>query len=110
MYSNQGAKRMKGVCILIAIALLAATPILLWAAENGATLYDEKCSMCHGPKGEGNPEAKLPAVNGTSMTVEKMITYLTKGEQEKTIHAEPIADLNEDQAKAVAEFVITLKK
>ena len=43
------------------------------------------------------------------MTVEKMITYLTKGEKEKTIHAEPIADLNEAQAKAVAEFVVTLK-
>jgi mono/diheme cytochrome c family protein len=109
MYSNQGAKRMKGVCILIAVALLAATPILLWAAENGATLYDDKCSMCHGPKGEGNPEAKMPAVKGTSMTVEKLITYLTKGDKEKTIHADPVGDLNEEQAKAVVEFVKTLK-
>ncbi len=100
---------MKAVCILMAVALLAATPILLWAAENGSTLYSEKCSMCHGEKGEGNPEAKLPAVKGTAMTVEKMITYLTKGEKEKTIHAEPVADLNEAQAKAVSEFVVTLK-
>jgi cytochrome c553 len=109
MYSNQGAKRMKGICVLIAVALLVATPILLWAAEDGAKLYDDKCSMCHGAKGEGNPEAKLPAVKGTSMTVEKLITYLTKGDKEKTIHAEPIADLNEEQAKAVAEFAKTLK-
>ena len=93
----------------MAVALLAATPILLWAAENGATLYDDKCSMCHGPKGEGNPEAKMPAVKGTSMTVEKLITYLTKGDKEKTIHADPVGDLNEEQAKAVAEFVKTLK-
>jgi mono/diheme cytochrome c family protein len=100
---------MKAVSILIAVALLVATPILLWAAENGATLYDEKCSMCHGPKGEGNPEAKMPAVKGSSMTVEKLITYLTKGDKEKTIHAEPIGDLNEEQAKAVAEFVKALK-
>jgi len=100
---------MKGVCILIAAALLAATPLLLWSAENGASIYDDKCSMCHGPKGEGNPEAKLPAVKGTSMTVEKLITYLTKGDKEKTIHADPVGDLNEAQAKAVAEFVKSLK-
>ena len=66
--------------------------------------------MCHGPKGEGVAEAKLPAVRGTSMTVEKMITYLTKGDKEMTIHADPVADLNEEQAKAVAEFVKTLKE
>jgi mono/diheme cytochrome c family protein len=107
---NKGARRMKGVCILIAVALLAATPILLWAEENGATLYDDKCSMCHGPKGEGNAEAKLPAVAGTTMTLEQMITYLTKGDKAKTIHADPVGDLNEAQAKAVAEFVKTLKK
>ena len=100
---------MKSICILIAVALLAATPILLWAAEDGAKLYDDKCSMCHGPKGEGNPEAKLPAVKGTSMTVEKLITYLTKGDKTKTIHSEPVGDLNEAQAKAIAEFVKTLK-
>ena len=51
----------------------------------------------------------MPAVKGTSMTVEKLITYLTKGDKEKTIHAEPIGDLNEAQAKAVSEFVATLK-
>ena len=100
---------MRSICVLIAIALLAATPLLLWAAEDGAALYESKCSMCHGAKGEGNSEAKLPAVKGTSMTVEKMIAYLTKGEKDKTIHAEPIADLNEAQAKAVSEFVVTLK-
>ena len=101
---------MKCVCTLIAVALLAATPILLWAADNGAAIYDDKCSMCHGPKGEGNPEAKMPAVAGTTMTVEKMITYLTKGDKEKTIHADPVGDLSEAQAKTVAEFVKTLKK
>jgi cytochrome c553 len=100
---------MKGVCVLIAVALIAATPLLLLAAENGAALYDEKCSMCHGPKGEGNSEAKLPAVKGTSMTAEKMIVYLTKGDKEKTIHAEPVGDLNAEQAKAVAEFVKGMK-
>jgi len=100
---------MKGVCTLIAVALLAAAPILLWAAEDGAALYESKCSMCHGAKGEGNKDAQMPAVKGTSLTVEQMVTYLTKGDKEKTIHADPIADLNEEQAKAIAEHINQMK-
>jgi cytochrome c553 len=105
----QGVKRMKGVCILIAVALLALTPILLWSAEDGAALYESKCSMCHGAKGEGNSEAKMPAVKGTTMTAEQLVTYLTKGNPEKTIHADPIADLTADQAKAIAEHIKQMK-
>ena len=100
---------MKAICILTAIVLLAATPLLLWAAEDGAALYASKCAMCHGDKGEGNPAANLPAVKGTKMTAEEMITYLTKGDKTKTIHAEPISDLNEAQAKAIAEYIKNLK-
>ena len=100
---------MKGVCILIAVALLVAAPILLWAAEDGAALYESKCSMCHGAKGEGNKDAQMPAVKGTSLTVEKLVTYLTKGDKEKTIHADPIGDLNEEQAKAIAEYIHKMK-
>jgi len=44
--------------ILTVIALLAVTPTLVWFAENGAFLYDSKCSMCHGYKRE---KAILPA-------------------------------------------------
>jgi cytochrome c553 len=96
---------MKGICILAAIALLAATPLLLWAAEDGAALYESKCGMCHGAKGEGNKDANMPAVKGTSLTVEQLVTYLTKGDKTKTIHADPISDLNEEQAKAISEHI-----
>ena len=101
---------MKSICLFLSVALLAAAPIFLWAAEDGAALFESKCSMCHGAKGEGNTEAQMPAVNNTKMTVEQIITYLTKGDKEKTIHAEPISDLNEEQAKAVAEHVKSLNK
>jgi cytochrome c553 len=100
---------MKGICILTVVALIAATPVLLWSAEDGAALYESKCSMCHGAKGEGNAEAKMPAVKGTSMTAEKLVTYLMKGDPEKTIHADPIIDLKADQAKAIADFVKAMK-
>ncbi len=101
---------MKKICLLIAGALLVAAPILLWAAEDGAALYESKCGMCHGAKGEGNTAAQMPAVDNTTMTVEQLITYLTKGDKDKTIHADPISDLNQEQAKAIAEFVKSLKK
>lgn len=100
---------MKGICVLIAIALLAATPLLLWAAEDGAALYESKCSMCHGAKGEGNKDANMPAVQGTSLTVEQLVAYLTKGDKTKTIHADPISDLSEAQAKAIAEHIKNMK-
>jgi len=100
---------MKGICILIAAVLMVSAPIVLWSAEDGAALYASKCAMCHGDKGEGNPAANLPAVKGTSMTVEKLVTYLTKGDKDKTIHADPVSDLTEAQAKAIAEHIKSMK-
>lgn len=100
---------MKGFCILVAFALVAAVPLWLWSAEDGAALYDSKCSMCHGSKGEANKDANIPALKETSMTVEKLVEYLLKGDKSKIIHAEPMGDLNQEQAKAVAEHVKKLK-
>ena len=100
---------MKAFYILMTIALLAAAPIFLWSAENGAALYDSKCSMCHGDKGEGNPPGGIPKVVGTSRTVDQLVTYLTKGDSTKTVHKEPISDLNADQAVAIAEFIKKMK-
>ncbi len=100
---------MKKLCILAAVAVCIATAAFVLSAENGAALYDSKCSMCHGDKGEGNPGAGLPAVKGTSFTAEKLVAYITKGDKSKTIHAEPVGDLNEDQAKTLAEFIKKMK-
>ena len=101
---------MKVVCILTAVALFIMAPVLLWSEENGASVYDSNCSMCHGAKGEGNTDIPAPAVAGTAMTAEQIVTYLLKGDKTKTIHADPVAGVNEEQAKAVAAHVKTLKK
>jgi cytochrome c6 len=100
---------MKKICILASAILLAAAPILILAAEDGAALFGQKCSMCHGEKGEGNKDAGMPAARGTAMTAEKLATFLLKGDSEKAIHANPMGSLNEEQAKAVADFVKSLK-
>jgi mono/diheme cytochrome c family protein len=100
---------MKAICIIIAAVLLVAAPISLWCAEDGAALYDSKCSMCHGAKGVNDASSPVPSVKKTTMDVAKLTTYLSKGDKTKTFHADPVGDLNEAQAKAVAEYVKSLK-
>lgn len=100
---------MKNVCIVMALAMLVAAPLTLLSAEDGAALYKAKCSACHGEKGEGKPAVKFPAVKGTKMTAEQMVEYITKGESGKKIHGNPVSGINEEQAKAVAEFVKSLQ-
>jgi len=100
---------MKRIIILSAVVFLAAIPIALMAQADGAALYSEKCGMCHGAKGEGNKDMGMPAARGTAMTAENLATFLLKGQSDKTIHSNPVGQLNDEQAKAVATFVKNLK-
>ena len=102
---------MKTVCIVIALVMLVAAPLTLLAAEDGAALFKAKCANCHGEKGEGKTMGtmKMPAVKGTKMTAEQFVPYLTKGQAGNKIHANPVSGIDEEQAKAVADFAKTLK-
>jgi cytochrome c553 len=101
---------MKKACFVMALVMLVAMPLSILAQEDGAALYKSKCSACHGEKGEGKPAAKMPAVKGISMDADQLISYLTKGESGKKFpHNNPVSGLSADQAKAVADFVKTLK-
>jgi cytochrome c553 len=100
---------MKGVCILIITAFVLTISIFFMAAEDGAALYEANCAMCHGTKGEGMPDAEMPKISGTSMTVEQLTAYITKGDEEKTIHANPVDGIDETQAQAIAAHVKSLK-
>ncbi len=100
---------MKSICILVTTALLLAIPMFAVPTEGGPALYESNCAMCHGSKGEGNPDADMPKVRGTSMTVEQLTAYITKGDENKTIHALPIDGVDESQAKDIAAYVKNLK-
>ena len=100
---------MKKICILVAVALFATAPMILLVAADGAALYGERCGMCHGPKGDGNKDAGMPAVKGTEMTVERLTNLLFKGDPDMNIHKSPVGQLNEEQAKAVAEFIKSME-
>ena len=91
-------------------AILLAVSLTSVAADDGAVLYKKKCAGCHGANGEGKPAIKAPPLKGTSLEVNQIAQHVTKGESgSKAPHNKGIAGLNDEQAKAVAEWVKTLQ-
>ena len=98
------------VAATLAMASMVIVPAASWGAEDGAALYKAKCSACHGANGEGKPAMKAPALKGTSLGVDQIVDFLTKGDAaKKNPHAKPVSGVNADQAKAIAEHVKSLK-
>jgi len=94
----------------LGILLVAAVPGASWAADEGAALYKLKCAGCHGASGEGKHAVKAPALKGTALDADKIAEHITKGEPtSKPPHKKGISGVTEAQAKAIAEFIKTLK-
>jgi mono/diheme cytochrome c family protein len=98
----------RNVVAWMAIFVVAFTASL--AGEDGAALYKKKCSGCHGGSGEGKSTVKAPALKLTKLEASQIVEHSTKGEpNSKPPHNKAITGLNEEQAKAIAEYVKTLK-
>src|SRR5262249_41824387 len=96
----------RSIIVLTVIALLSMS-FVACAAEDGAAIYKSKCAACHGPDGAGKVG---PAVKGISLTDAQMDELLTKGAAgKKAPHSKAITGLTDDQAKAVAAYVKSLK-
>src|SRR5215471_2409709 len=81
-----------------------------WAADKGASLYKTKCSGCHGTSGEGKPAIKAPALKGTTMDADQIAQHILKGEPDaKAPHNKGMSGVNDEQAKAIAAYVKSLK-
>ena len=101
---------MKFKSVVGLVAMLLVTSWASWAAEDGAVLYKKKCAGCHGANGEGKPVTKAPALRGTSREANQIAEHITKGESgSKAPHNKGIPGLNDEQAKAVAEWIKSLK-
>jgi mono/diheme cytochrome c family protein len=99
----------KGKFTLVPILLVVAS-VVSSAADEGEALYKRKCAGCHGASGEGKPAVKAPALKGTALDVTQLVDHITKGEAtSKPPHNKGVAGLNGDQAKAIAEFIKSLK-
>ncbi len=110
-YMGKGVKYMKTICLIMIAVLLAAIPFFLCAKDkpDGAQLFKARCGTCHEKNGEGLASAKIPPINKTTMTVEKLTAFITEGGLGKTVHNTPIVNISVDEAKAVAEYVKSLK-
>ena len=100
---------MKAKTKFVILALFLTIAVLV-SAQDGAALFKSKCSGCHGANGEGKPAMKAPALKGTSWDEAKIVDHITKGEPEsKPPHKKGISGLSDDQAKAIAQYVKSLK-
>jgi len=89
--------------------LFTAT-VASFAAEDGAALYKKKCAGCHGANGEGKSGMKAPALAGSALEASQIVDHITKGEpSSKAPHNKGISGLSDEQAKAIADYVKTLK-
>ena len=101
---------MNNKMVVALAALLLSASTATWAAADGASLYKAKCAACHGANGEGKPSMKAPALKGSAMDADKIAEHITKGEPtSKAPHNKGISGLSDEQAKAIAEYVRTLK-
>lgn len=90
--------------------MLGLTSVFSLAAADGASLYKAKCAGCHGAGGEGKPAMKAPALKGTSLEADQITAHLTKGEStSKPPHNKGMSGMTDEQAKAIAEYVKSLK-
>ena len=101
---------MNNKMVVALAALLLSASTATWAAADGASLYKAKCAACHGAGGEGKPSMKAPALKGSAMDADKIAEHITKGEPtSKAPHNKGISGLSDEQAKAIADYVKTLK-
>jgi mono/diheme cytochrome c family protein len=96
------------VLALSAFVLIGSASLLV--AQDGAVLYKSKCAGCHGKDGEGKSAMKAPALKGTTWDSTQIAKHLTQGEPtSKPPHNKGIAGLTDEQAKAIGDFIQSLK-
>jgi mono/diheme cytochrome c family protein len=95
--------------ILLVAAVLAFTCVGVSQDQAGAgeAVYKQKCAMCHG----ANAEGKIgPNLKTTKLSEDDILLMLSKGnDAKKAPHKKPIAGLTDEQVKAVAHYVKSLK-
>lgn len=98
---------MKKFIVLMLVVAISAMVALPAFAADGAATYKAKCAACHGPEGQGKVG---PAVKGSTLTADQIADLLTKGnDAKKAPHKKAVTGVTPEDAKAVAEFVKTLK-
>lgn len=99
--------RLTKLIVLLVIFTMALSIAVPAFAADGAATYKAKCAACHGPEGQGKIG---PALKGTALTADQITDLLSKGDEaKKAPHKKAISGVAGDDAKAVADYVKTLK-
>lgn len=99
--------RLTKFIVLFVICTLAISIAMPAFAADGAATYKAKCAACHGPEGQGKVG---PAVKGSTLTADQITDLLAKGNDAKKVpHKKAAVGLSAEDAKAVADYVKTLK-
>ncbi len=90
------------------LALTVAFSATMFAqGQDGQAVFKSKCAMCHGQNAEGKIGPKLV---GTKLGDDDIVLMLSKGKEgKKAPHNKPLNGLNDEQIKAVAHYVKSLK-
>ena len=96
---------MRTIAVRLA-SLSIALPLLLCASQalaaDGAALYKERCSACHGLDGKADSAAakamKVPPLAGKARTPEELVTRLRASEKHKSVTSK----LSDEEISAIA--------
>ena len=89
------------------VAALFACSAFGVAQDDGQAIFKQKCAACHGPNGEGKIG---PSLKDTKVSEDDILLMLSKGnEAKKAPHKKPLAGLSDEQVKAVAHYVKSLR-
>lgn len=99
--------------------LLMASVVLLLAshataAEDGGTIYKQKCAACHGADAAGKPAMKVPSLispEAKKMSDGDLTDMIANGgKSQKPTHAFSKKGMAAEQIKAVVAFIRALQK
>lgn len=96
---------MRALSSLLCVAALvaAAQPAI---AADGATLYKNVCTRCHGDDGKGNTASgkmmKIRSISGTTLTAEAIAKVVTESDN----HKQAAAKLTPQQLETVSNYVV----
>ena len=103
---------MKKLVVLLVVFAFCLAVVPAFAAEDGKALYGSKCAMCHGADGvakkmaAGAKNFNDPAWK-KSETGEGIVKIIQEGKGKMKGLGEKV---NAEQAKAIADYVLTLAK
>jgi len=107
---------MKRLAVIITVLCVVALPVM--AADEGAALFQTKCSACHGKTGVGDTAIgkakKIPNLASAGIqkqTDEELTDMIANGGPNKVKgHDFKTKGLTDDQIKSLVSFIRTLKK